>query len=511
MADRFGAWLSKQLASRERLQTELAQHLGMQSSAYLSQVKSGAKTPSRAKIREIVKALANLTDQDEDMLLVAALEAASRNEESGSLPVEPGPRGQRSPWDWKTRPLRPKLGALDLPPGNHAFADEIAEDLVRRPALHFQSLYSLPRSACWFVSYESREAEEKKTNEAQAWTDLGVRETLLEAAEKRKKSDVPTIGVVGLAVGEGQGEIELLRRILHGKSEDEEGPSGPTPSCVHYMAVDLSPVLLTCHISNVRQTFAAEIKKRRLIVSAVTGNIFRLKDVLKRAREDVASRYSLDRPEDFMPEDIGIVATYLGNCLGNQQPDPSEEVFVSLDAAFTNNRPLVLLLGISVIDKTKIEEYPPITWEFFLQAPYHVRYNLRLLHATDPDEFKLPCKLPALTEKDEAKVRRFMEKRCIPEFPMEAGKPNLTLPFGFKVARYQFVYRPVGEVRLVANDSVRRSAGDDIVLACIDKFDIESVRQVLNRKRYTVVEKTNAVTVHALGERHYEMLAVYFS
>lgn len=498
MAEGFGAWLSAQLSAQSGLQTQLSESLGLHST-YLSQLKSGAKKPSRARIEEIVKRLASLTDRDEDELIAEALDAHVSNSPSiRSLseswqPRQPQRTGRR---------IRPRLGPLDLPVGRHALADEIAEDLVRRPTVHFQSLYSLPRSACWFVSYESREAEEKKPYEAEAWTDLGIRDSLVGVSPQHS-----TLGVIGLAVGEGQGEIELLRKILHAKGKDED--EHPAPKCVHYMAVDLSPVLLMCHLSNLRQAFSDEIKARRLIVSGVTESVFNLKDAIGRAREDAASRYSLERPEDFMPEGIGLLATYLGNCLGNQLPDPVEEVFVSVDAAFPSHRPLVLLLGVSVINKTKIEEYGQLTWEFFLQAPYHVLHNLRLLRGTDAEEFKLPCKLPALTKKDEASVKRFLEKRCFLRPPSTAGKPNLTLPFGFKVARYEFIYRPAGELRLARNQAVRRSAGDDIVLACIDKFDIESVRQVLEKKRYRV-EMTTPVKTHSLGERDYEVLAVHF-
>ena len=190
--------------------------------------------------------------------------------------------------------------------------------------------FCLPESAArWIASAnasvsDNDKAETVESNEtffeSTSWRRLGIKAQLLDAAADNSSSRV--IAVVGLAVGEGHGEIALLEQVLEDLSADKH---------VHYLAVDLSHVFLASHAHRLRVKFAKEIAEGRLLCAAVVGDVADLAVTpTSLPRHPVAvARRATGLGENFLPRDSPMLMTYLGNNLGDV-PDPSEWLHILL-------------------------------------------------------------------------------------------------------------------------------------------------------------------------------------
>ena len=252
----------------------------------------------------------------------------------------------------------------DIPPDHPLGAEKLVEYVIGRRRLPFHALYYLPSSAAWWISFSSVEATQRSETEAAAWEELQDR-VITEAEENKEK----ILSVVGLAVGEGQGEIAILKKIL-----DTLRKTGVR---VHYLAVDFSPSLLRQHAENLKMVFKGEMAEGRLVCAAVLGNIFHLiEHDNERHPIDLSRTVVKEVSADFLPWNSPMVVTYLGNCLGNGPMQTEQEFFDIIrtrlgETLRTDQKgaagTLQCLIGVSVKQDTE-EPYGEQWNEFLLQG-----------------------------------------------------------------------------------------------------------------------------------------------
>ena len=253
-------------------------------------------------------------------------------------------------------------------------AEDVASVLIEKAVLPLPGLYFLEWSARWWETYSSKEAEIRVNYESGAWEKLGINERI-----SNDRGIDQLIGVVGLASGEGLAEIGLLKKILRESNEK-----------IHYLAIDSSPKLLRDHIGLLKETLTPEIESGRLICAGVVADIFSgLREAVEKARQEFKRRGTIDSNLDFLPLDCSLVVTYFGNCLGNNYQDQETEFFSMVQSIF-QNRPLEVLVGVSVMRSTP-DEYIRNWDDFLLQTPRHLLETKKLLESSrEADSSELP-------------------------------------------------------------------------------------------------------------------------
>jgi hypothetical protein len=228
---------------------------------------------------------------------------------------------------------------------------EFARALMTERRLPIYYGYTFSCAASTWLKAASKEAEIRKNYEADAWERLKLNDLV-------SNSNSSVVGVVGLATGEGLGEIELLRRIL---------ADGYT---VHYLGVDLSPVLLVAHIEMIREVFDKELKEGRLLCAGVLGDVFDdLSKTLARARTEFQIRGVIADDREFLPSDSFLLVTYLGNCLGNNSTGCEKKIYSIVAETFASHRgPLVMIAGVSVM-RSEADYYNSTFGAFLLEIP----------------------------------------------------------------------------------------------------------------------------------------------
>ncbi len=231
--------------------------------------------------------------------------------------------------------LNDRIVVIEDPPA--VVAGEIAKTLVQQTHLPFKALYFLERSAWLWDVFSGREAEIRAPYEAGALQTLGIAERL--AGKATASQDHGVLCVVGLAPGEGIGEIRILKRLLKLAIKPK----------IHYLAIDSSPRLLRGHMGLVAQEFTGELESGTLLCAGVVADVFAgLIDAVNRARSEFRAREGVEKGAEFLPNSATLV-TYLGNCLGNEVLLDGESRFFSLVCSSLPNRSLELLVGVSAI------------------------------------------------------------------------------------------------------------------------------------------------------------------
>jgi hypothetical protein len=371
---------------------------------------------------------------------------------------------------------------------------EIADSIFEHQRMPFHALYYLPRSACWWVTFSSEEAEERKNYEADSWDTLQL-------AELIAASSSPVVGVVGLAIGEGLGEIELLRRIL---------TDGYT---VHYLAVDLSPVLLVAHIETVREAFRQELRDGRLVCAGILVDVFlELEVALGQARTEFKNRGVFMRDDEFIPSDCPVIATFLGNCLGNDESIREDSILKSISKVFPDNRPLALLCGVSVM-QAEPDEYSRTWDEFLLQTPHHLLQNLGILRSRRPsgdqseNGFQAPREfiLPSEVLKDELSgARNECRLRRCPRVEVE----EYNAPHGIKGQVYRFNYYLDYDLEMVRHKK-RLPAHSEIVLYSIIKYKMDTLVEGIRKRQFKVNYEGAKEIKTDNGVRQYAVFLAY--
>src|SRR5262249_28291114 len=159
----------------------------------------------------------------------------------------------------------------------------------------------------------------------------------------------------------------------------------------------------------------------------------------------------------------------LGNCLGNDEQHHEDQLFVTVQQAFGQDRLLALLLGVSVMGP-KPEPYPRETWNFFLQTPHHLLSNYGLLESDGRDELHFRAG-------DRGANERF-KARCVEDFPRDAAA-NYRAAYGLRGAVYHFYYQLGHNLRLASDRRLVLKAGKRILLYSIIKYDVASLVRFL--------------------------------
>lgn len=258
-------------------------------------------------------------------------------------------------------------------------AKEIAHILIEKAMLSLPGLYFLEWSARWWETYSSKEAEIRVNYESEAWERLGIKDRLSNFYDTDQ-----LVCIVGLAPGEGLAEIGLLKKILREGNEK-----------IHYLAIDSSPKLLRDHIGLLKETLTPEIESGRLICAGIVADIFSdLRDAVEKTKYEFKKSDAIKSNFNFLPSNCSMLVTYFGNCLGNNYQDQETEFFSMVHSIFPN-RPLEILVGVSVMRATP-DEYIRNWDDFLLQAPRHLLETKKLLESSreansqELSEFTLP-------------------------------------------------------------------------------------------------------------------------
>lgn len=185
------------------------------------------------------------------------------------------------------------------------------------------------------------------------------------------------ISIIGLGVGEGIGEIEIIERLLD-KKPKKEGETVFNFSRIHYCAIDTNVHLLMDHVERLKHKFRSEIESGRLLCGIACGNFLEdFTKIVKRLREEFAAAGQLDPGQDFLP-DTGTLVSILGNVVGNAEKakewsyfEPVRNTLSGYDLAF--------LLGVSVRQPAgKPETYEGLE-DLLLATPRYLTHELSML------------------------------------------------------------------------------------------------------------------------------------
>jgi hypothetical protein len=321
-------------------------------------------------------------------------------------------------------------------------AEDVACVLIEKAMLSLPGLYFLEWSARWWETYSSKEAEIRVNYETGAWEHLGIK--------NRLSNDTNTeqiISIVGLAPGEGLAEIGLLKKILRDNNKK-----------IHYLAIDSSPKLLRDHIGLLKETLTPEIENGQLICAGTVADIFSgLREAVEKTRNEFKSRGTIKPELDFLPSSCSMLVTYFGNCLGNNYQDQETEFFSMVQSIF-QNRPLEILVGVSVMRATP-DKYIRNWDDFLLQSPRHLLETKKLLESSresnsdELPEFILPqdnnksTRCPAVTPEPyivrhqiEGQIYRFYYKLAFDlDLAKSLGQPTRPLPKGTLILLHSII------------------------------------------------------------------------
>jgi hypothetical protein len=291
------------------------------------------------------------------------------------------------------------------------------------------------------------------------------------------------VGVLGVAIGEGWGEIELLRKVL---------ARGDT---VHYLALDLSPILLAAHIEIVREVFERELLEGRLVCAGFLGDAFAdLELAVEACESHFRSRKVFSLQQDFLPEAAPLLVTYLGNCLGNDSNDREELIFDAIATAFTSHNLVSILVGISVM-RSSADSYSLSSNDFFLQIPRYLTNEIKLLRsarsksAAEPAEFEMGAGSAS-------------SGRRMPPVTPRAYRSGV-----IEGEIYDFHYTLDFDLEF-SGENLKAEAGTRLLLYSVTKFQPRSVVDFIDRIGYSVVYNHNYHNrvETAFGPREYAVL-----
>lgn len=241
----------------------------------------------------------------------------------------------------------------------------IARRLMRDRRMPFYGIYLPLRAVARWVRYS--EINEEASEQKRKYEGEQCEKLLKEWFSNCKKQD-KVLSILGLGLGEGIGEIELIERLL------KQGFK------IHYCAVDMNPFLLMDHAIRLKYKFGKAIKTRQLVCSVVTDNFLKnLSGALEKIRAKVKERKITD---DFIPKDSNILVTTLGNVLGNLEDRASEGVYFKKIQDEFEGQNIAFLIGAGVDQITATGKSVEETYELddlFLATPRYLTYELGIL------------------------------------------------------------------------------------------------------------------------------------
>lgn len=252
----------------------------------------------------------------------------------------------------------------------------VVKKLVIDRVMPFYGIYLPMTAASRWVLYSEGEAKDRSKYEA----DKGL--WLLDdwlAGYKGKE-----ISIIGLGIGEGIGEIEIIERLLDKKKQD--GGKTFDFSRIHYCAVDTNVHLLMDHVERLKHKFKEELDSNRLLCGVACGNFLTdFPRIVERLRDEFATTGQLEPGQVFLP-DTGTLVSILGNVVGNAEKAKEWSYFEPLRAEL-NGYDLAFLIGVSVRqpDSGKPETYEELE-DLLLATPRYLTHELSMLQTRQGDK-----------------------------------------------------------------------------------------------------------------------------
>lgn len=343
----------------------------------------------------------------------------------------------------------------------------VAAKLMRDRRMPFYGIYLPMRAASRWVLYSEGEAKERSKYEGEECERL-LSEWLSKYREKE-------LSIIGLGVGEGIGEIEIIRRLLD---------KNPGFSRIHYCAIDTNVHLLMDHVERLRDKFKDEIKTHRLVCGVICGNFLEdFSKLIQRLRtEFVESGQFVASEQGFLPN-TGTLVSILGNVVGNLEQRASEWSYFHPVLEELKGYDLAFLLGVSVQQTeqkkgAKIpEKYPKDLEDLLLATPRYLTHELTMLTTQQPEdsedapEFILP--------EDE----REKEKRWPEVVQLDYQGDGLVRGAHVEGQIYEFFYRTQWDLSMnLDGEELRIPAETDLLLYNIIKFNKDRLIEFLESK-----------------------------
>lgn len=379
----------------------------------------------------------------------------------------------------------------------------VAEKLMRDRRMPFYGIYLPMRAASRWVLYSEREAKQRSKYEGEQC------ERLL--GEWLSKYRGKEISLIGLGVGEGIGEIEIITRLL----DEKYGFSR-----VHYCAIDTNVHLLMDHAERLRDKFKEQIGTNRLVCGVICGNFLEnFSKLIQRLRaEFVENGQFADSESGFLPN-TGTVVSILGNVVGNLEQRASEWSYFNPILEELRGYDLAFLLGVSVQQTeqkkkgTEVvqETYQKELEDLLLATPRYLTHELSMLKTQKPedstaeDEFILP---EVKTEADNAAK----EKRWPEVIQLDYEGDGLMRGTHVKGKIYEFFYNTQWDLSMTLDgEELRIPAGTSLLLYNIIKFDKDTLIDFLVSLKglFQVGHEPELGTINSGNEeRSYVMIAL---
>lgn len=267
----------------------------------------------------------------------------------------------------------------------------IARRLMRDRRMPFYGIYLPLRAVSRWVRYSEKNeeaSEQKRKYEADQCEKL-LKEWFSDCKKRNK-----VLSILGLGLGEGTGEIEILERLL------KQGFK------IHYCGIDMNPFLLMDHAMRLKYKFGDYIKTGQLVCSVIADNFLKnLSGAIEKTRAKVKERKITD---DFIPKDSDILVTILGNVLGNLENRASEGVYFKNIQDKFENQNIAFVLGVGVKQLTETGESIEETYgldDLFLATPRYLTHELGILKSK-PANKKAKNKEFYINSEDQFQIRK---------------------------------------------------------------------------------------------------------
>lgn len=246
---------------------------------------------------------------------------------------------------------------------------EIAKVFVEKSMIPFHGVYCFEWSARSWENYSRNEAEIRVPYESAALEKLGIQQRLF----ANPNVEAP-LCIVSLGPSEGLAEIALLKKLFNYENKK-----------IHYLAVESSPRLLRNHMGLLKASLTIEIENEQLLCAGVVADIFsNLRETIRKARNEFKNKGIISAENEFLPPSSSLLITYFGNCLGNDGNNAPEAGFFSMVHSIFPNRPLEILVGVSVM-RSQPDEYKRNWDDFLLQTPKYLLETTKLFESSKED------------------------------------------------------------------------------------------------------------------------------
>lgn len=376
----------------------------------------------------------------------------------------------------------------------------VAEKLMIDRVMPFYGIYLPMTAASRWVLYSEGEATKERSN-------YEGDQCLYLLDEWLSKFRGEEISVIGLGVGEGLGEIEILERLLGRKGDGVEGYNF---SRIHYCAIDTNVHLLMDHVERLKHKFKAEIESNKLLCGVACGDF--LKDfskIVQRLRAEFATAGHLDHGQSFLPES-GTLVSILGNVVGNAETAKEWSYFEPVMAEL-KGYDLAFLVGVSVPQPEQDEPEPYEALEdLLLSAPRYLTHELAMLETgqgeedakrKEEPEFVLPKSKAEKSRRWPGGTRR----------PYEGAGIKIIEGAQVRGEIYEFYYITQWKLSMKLGDKeLTIPKGSPLLLHNIIKFDKDTLVKFLQSKGlYPSREKANPDDISSGKQnRRYVVLAM---